>query len=42
MTMLRDPYSLSTSGQVKLIYKFRFDVIVLQAQAVLEIICPAS
>lgn len=40
MTMLRDPYSLSTSGQVKLVYKFRFDVIVLQAQGVLEIICP--
>ena len=41
LTMLRDPYTLASTGQVKLIYKFRFDVIVLQAQAVLEIICPS-
>ena len=42
LSVLVDPYTLASTGQVKLVYNFRFDVIVLQAQAVLEIICPAS
>jgi HK97 family phage major capsid protein len=42
LSVLVDPYSLSSTGQVKLVYSFRFDVVVLQAQAVLEIICPGA
>ena len=41
LSVLVDPYTLASTGQVKLVYKFRFDVIVTQAQGVLEIICPS-
>ena len=42
LSVLVDPYTLASSGQHKLVYKFWVDVIVMQAQAVLEIICPSS
>lgn len=41
LSVLVDPYSLSSTGQIKLVYSFRSEVIVTQAQGVLEIICPS-
>lgn len=41
LTMMRDPYSNGDNGQVIFRFKFRFDVVIVQAEAVHEIKMPA-